>query len=81
MKPVEFPGHNVVFGEGQSEYLPLPALLMPDGEVITCWEMTDEELAEVMRTKRIYFKNLTFNHALQPILPLACLADGIPPIS
>lgn len=36
MKPVEFEGQNVIFGEGQPEYQPLPALLMPDGEVITC---------------------------------------------
>lgn len=39
MRPVKFPGHNVVFAEDQPEYQPLPAILMPglDGEVITCW--------------------------------------------
>ncbi|HYG03308.1 MAG TPA: hypothetical protein VD927_12740 [Chryseosolibacter sp.] len=77
MKPVEFPGHNVVFAKDQPEYQPLPALRIPgpQGEVITCWEMTKEELAEVMLTGRIYFKQLTFNGPLQPILPMAALGD------
>ncbi len=77
MKPVEFKGQNVVFAKDQPEYLPLPALRLPDGEVITCWEFSEEELQEVIRTKRIYFSQLTFNTHLQPILPLVDLADRI----
>lgn len=76
MKPVEFKGHNVVFGKGQEQYQPLPALRLPDGQVITCWEMTEEELAEINRTKRIYFNQHTFNQSLQPILPMADLGDN-----
>lgn len=77
MKPVEFKGQNVVFGQDQPEYQPLPALRMPDGEVITCWEMTDEQLQEVIRTKRVYLKQLTFNGPLQPVMVLADLSDNI----
>lgn len=77
MKPIEFPGHNVVFAKDQPEYQPLPALRMPDGEVITCWEISDEELEEIVKTKRIYLSQLTFNQPLQPILPMAGLDGGI----
>lgn len=74
MKPVEFTGCNVLFGADQPEYLPLPALRLPDGDVITCWEITDEELSEIVKTKRIYFSQLTFYQALQPILPMSNLS-------
>lgn len=58
MKPVEFIGQNKVFGKDQPEYLPLPVLMTED-RVITCWELTDEELAEVILTKRIWLQILT----------------------
>ena len=77
MNPIKFKGHNVVFGEGQLEYQPLPALRMPDGEVITCWELSDEELEEIKRTKVIYLKQYTVNGPLQPIMPIVDLSDGI----
>lgn len=77
MKPVEFIGHNVVFGAGQPEYQPLPALRTPDGQVITCWEFTDEEVERIVENKRLYFQQLTFNAPLQPILPVVELGDDI----
>lgn len=77
MNPVKFPGHNVVFAEDQPEYQPLPALLMPDGEVITCWQLDAEELEEITRTGKIYLSQLTFNTPLQPILPMVSLEGGI----
>ena len=77
MKPIEFKGQNVIFAKDQPEYLPLPALKMPDGEVYTCWELTDEEIADVVSNRCIYLKQLTFNQALQPILPLVNLEDGL----
>jgi len=77
MRPIEFKGQNVIFAKDQPEYQPLPALRMPDGEVYTCWEFTDEEIEAVIRTRCIYFKQLTFNQPLQPILPLVELGDDI----
>jgi hypothetical protein len=68
MKPTDFPGHNVVFAKDQPEYLPLPAHRTSDGEVTSCWELTEEELQEVMRTRRIYVTQHTFNRPLQPLL-------------
>lgn len=77
MKPVTFPGQNVVFAENQPEYTPLPALRLPDGQVITCWEISDEELVEIKRTKRIYLSQLTFNMPLQPVMIGSGLDNGI----
>lgn len=77
MKPVEFKGHNIVFGADQPEYQPLPALRTADGQVITCWEFTDEELERLKTNKRIYFQQLTFNAPLQPIMPIVELGDDL----
>lgn len=77
MKPVEFKGQNVIFAKDQPEYNPLPALKMPDGEVITCWELSDEEMMDIVTTKRIYLSQLTFNQPLQPVMLKVNLEDGI----
>lgn len=77
MKPIEFPGHNVVFAKDQPEYQPLPALRLPDGEVITCWQLSAEELEQIAITGKIYLKQLTFNQPLQPVLMLVELSDDI----
>lgn len=77
MKPVSFKGQNVVFAKDQPEYQPLPALIMPDGEVITCWELSDQEIEDVTKTKRIYLQQLTFNQPLQPVMIIVNLEDGI----
>lgn len=69
MKPVEFKGQNVVFGKDQPEYKPLPALRLQDncGQVITCWELSLEELEEVKKTGKVYVSMWTFNQPLMPI--------------
>lgn len=69
MKPIEFPEQNVVFAKDQPEYNPLPAHRTDDREsaVTSCWELSDEDLAEIARTRRIYVTQLTFRHPLQPI--------------
>jgi hypothetical protein len=79
MKPVPFPGQNTVFGESQPEYQPLPALKMPtaDGEVITCWEVTDDDLEIIQKTRRIYLSQLTFKGKLQPVMLMTDLSDNI----
>ena len=71
MKPVHFEEVNVVLGEGQEDYLSLPAFLAsdPQGTVVTCWELSPEEIAEVQRTGRFWLMQLTFGGPLQPQLP------------
>ena len=67
MKPVTFPGVNVVYAEHQPEYIPLPAIRFPKGETIQCWEFTPEEVEEINRTGRVFVGQWTFGQSLQPI--------------
>lgn len=70
MKPVKFEGHNVVFGENQPEYQPLPAYLnkCAAGEVVQCWELSFDEIQAIIDSRRIWVMQMTFNQPLQPIL-------------
>lgn len=69
MKPIKFKGHTIVFAEDQPDYTPLPAKVLKDGTVISCWRLTAKERSEVFRTGRLWIHQLTFNQPLQPILP------------
>lgn len=62
MKPVEFPGVNVVFAKDQPEYVPLPAMKVPDdpqGLIITKWELSPDELKRIQETGTIHLSVLT----------------------
>ncbi|RKT01084.1 hypothetical protein [Chryseobacterium defluvii] len=67
MKAIEFKEQNVVFAENQPEYLSLPAFKSEEGDVVTCWELSDEEIEKIKETKNIFLAIKTFNHPLQPI--------------
>ncbi len=67
MNPVKFPECNAVYGEGQPDYKPLPAYRSPGGEVVTCWELTEEEKKRVAETGQIWLSLLTFGLPLQPV--------------
>ena len=67
----------MVYGEGQEDCQPLPALKLPDGQVITCWEFAEEEEIQDIVKKYMYINQLTFNGHLQPILPVVNLEDGL----
>lgn len=72
MKPVEFKGHNVVFGRHQPEYLLLPGWLNRNHskrEVITCWKLSLIERLHVLFTGKMWFSVLTFGMNLQPQRP------------
>lgn len=69
MKCVDFPQRNVVYAENQVEYAPLPAFRLPndnEGRVICCWQFTDEEVHEIVKTRVLWHHVLTFNGPLQP---------------
>lgn len=68
MKPIEFDGMNCVYGANQPEYMPLPAKVGPNGEVLTCWQLTPEDLKKINETGVIWLSMLTFKQALQPVL-------------
>jgi len=67
-RPIDFIGSNMTFAKDQKEYLPLPAHGTEDGQAITCWELTEAELAEVAKTGKVWLRIWTFGNALQPQL-------------
>ncbi len=67
MTPKEFPEQNILFGADQPEYLPLPAYRNEQGDVITCWELSKEEVETLVETKCIFLSLKTFNQPLQPV--------------
>lgn len=69
MTPKEFKGCNVTFAKDQPQYQPLPAQKSPDGTVLTEWEFSLEERIQVLNGANLRLNQLTFNQALQPILP------------
>ncbi|GAJ06033.1 unnamed protein product, partial [marine sediment metagenome] len=69
MKPITFKGANVVFAENQPEYIPLPAHIVKDGTVISCWGLSLSERIKIFFSGRLWLRILTFNEKLQPQLP------------
>lgn len=67
MTPKEFPEQNVIFAKDQPEYNPLPAFKDEKGNVVTCWDLSDEEIERLIQTKTIYLTVKTFNNPLQPV--------------
>lgn len=69
MKPIYFEGHNVVFAKDQPEYQPLPGFKndSPEGEFISCWALSNEEIELIGRTGRIWLSQMTFNRPLTPV--------------
>lgn len=68
MKPTTFPGHNIVLGKGQPEYLELPAHRSNDhqGTTWACWELDDNDIADLVKHRRIWVGQLTFGGLFQP---------------
>jgi hypothetical protein len=73
MKPIEFKEQNTVFGEGQKEYLPLPAYLDdgPYGHVVSCWKLSIKERFLVLLYGRVWLSQMCFHKPLQPQLVAA----------
>ena len=78
MKAVEFKGVNVIFAKDQEQYNNLPAMRMPTGEVITCWEMEENDLKNITGNGgKIYIEMLTFGQDLQPLRVMTDLSEGL----
>ena len=72
MKPIEFRGMTGVLPVSKTRKSPLPVHLVGDhyNQVVTCWELSDSELIELIETNRIWIRQLKLsNPNLQPILP------------
>jgi hypothetical protein len=79
MKSIKFPGCNLEIGKGQPEYNVIHAMQMPgpEGEIIACYELTDEEIEQILRTRKIYYSRLTFHQKFQPMRLFTELSDGV----
>jgi len=71
MKPVKFKGFNLIYAENQPEYIPLPVLKLdnPEGNCISCWELSFKERIKILFTGKMWLSMLTFNKPLTPVLP------------
>lgn len=67
MKSIEFKGQNVVFGKGQEEYADLPSFAQENGIVTNCFELTSEEIQEVVKNEIINITVLNFGRPPQPM--------------
>ena len=68
MKPKKFKEVNIEFAKDQPEYETLPAFRSsePNGEVITCWNLTFGERLRILFKGEIWLSLLTFNKPLTP---------------
>lgn len=58
----------VVFARDQPDYLPLPALVYPDGTVLTEWSFSEEERSLIARGENLRLWIFRPPHApLQPV--------------
>lgn len=80
MIPVQFPEANIVIGASQDEYEPLPAHVGArdqQGRVTFCCALSDEEIREIVSTRRIWISQLTFGNVFQPILLATAKPDDL----
>lgn len=75
MKPIEFPETNYVYGNDQEGVEPLPVHKFDTGEVLSCWELSPEEIEKVRETGCIWFTQQTFNMPLQPVFAAVNKSD------
>jgi hypothetical protein len=68
MELIAFKGQNIVYAKDQPQYRPMPAHRVGDEKdtVICCWELTEEEIKQVVETGKIWHSIMTFGGPLQP---------------
>jgi len=67
MKAIGFPEANIMIAEDQPEYNTLPAHFnKKDGVVVTCFELTGDEIMAIIKNRKIWVQVLTFGRPLQP---------------
>ena len=79
MNPIEFPEVNCTYAKDQPEYLPLPVFksYTPEGECVSCWQLSWRERLKVLWTGKLWLSMLTFHKPLTPVLPTVNKSDLI----
>lgn len=69
MEPKKFKEANVVMGEGQPEYKPLPAYKDggAQGHVVTQWKLSFWERVRILFGANVWLSQMTFHSPLQPV--------------
>lgn len=68
MEPIKFNEANTVYGKGQENlYEALPALLFEDGDVVTCWKLSFNDILRLIFTRKLWLCVATFNNTLHPL--------------
>lgn len=69
MISVTFPEVNLPLAEDQPEYETLYVHVSdtPEREITACFELSDEEIAEIVSTKKLWHTQLSFGQPVQPI--------------
>ena len=75
MKPIDFEGADIVFGKNQPEYQPLPAKQVDNNTIMTCWELSDDDILLINSSKKIWLGVMTFGKPLQPVILTASRTD------
>jgi hypothetical protein len=81
MKSVTFPQANCKLAEHQDEYETLHVhaeariVKNEDGEdvqiinsMIACFELSDEEIEQIVKNRRLYYRQMLFGHKFHPML-------------
>jgi len=67
MKSVNFEDQNKIYAKDQPEYNPLIVHKRVNGDVTSCWELSEHDIELIVQTRRLYLTQCTFNQALQPV--------------
>jgi hypothetical protein len=79
MIPVDFPQRNLMLAEDQPEYQTLPVFVdqrtvsTDEGiqkipwSMTCCYELSDEEIAEIVAKRRLFYRQMLFGAQFQPI--------------
>lgn len=71
MKPIKFEGCNIVMGKGQEHVLPLHAhkdLESVEGTVTAIFELSEEEIEDIIRTRQIHYRQDTYHNPMHPMM-------------
>jgi hypothetical protein len=71
---------KVILAEEQPQYTPLPALVYPDGMVVTEWAPTPEELRVLADGGRVRLFQWTFGRGFQPVAAEMVTAEQALPL-
>lgn len=70
MQPIEFPQRTDLLAKNQPQYTPIPVHVGTKAAgfpMTACFQLTPEELAEIVATEQLWYTQITFGNAFQPV--------------